>query len=259
MTSLEDTLKNFQAYVLGKHNEIEEEIVGVDSEFRQTRLHVYQNAYSLRLVEVLSIDFAAVKKLAGETAFDVLARDYIQSFPSEYFSVRYFGDRFVAFLRDHARQDPLWIEMAMLEWILGNALDAKDASHLSFDEMAKLPPENWDELKLTTHPSLSVQPFFYHNVPTLWQYLMEKVKEKPENRWQPTPTYWLIWRFRQQCHFRAVDANQLLILQSLQAGEAFSVACTQLCERMSEAEAVPLAAQTLRTWIEEGIFSEYSV
>jgi hypothetical protein len=259
MTSLRETIENFQAYMLGENTDIEQEIIGATQDFKDTRLGVYQTGYFLRLLEGLSRDFPAVKKLAGKKKFEELGYDYIHSFPSTHFSVRYVGQHFPQYLADNKKLDPMWSQMAAFEWALENAIDAKDAHQLTFEEMSKLNPESWAGLKFKTHPSLTVLVLFYAT-PTLWQYLIQKkVKKKPTLKHQTEPTHWLIWRFNRQSYFRPMTENQFWMMNAIQKGKTFSEICSGLCEHLEEEKVVPFAAETLRTWISEGVFSEYHI
>lgn len=254
MSSFRETLEDFQAYILEKGANIEQEITGPDQDFKDTRLGVYQGGYFLRLLEALSKTFPALKTLTGEDLFEQIGEDYIRSFPSTHFSLRYMGQHFSQFLKD-TDADPMWSEMTAFEWALDNTLDAKDAPQLTFEEMALISPESWGELKFTTHPSLQILSLFYP-IPPLWQHLIH-AKEKPEINRQQKPTHWLVWRFNRQGYFRSMDENQLWMMNAIQAGNTFSEVCTGLCESLGEDAVVPFVAQTLRSWIEEGIFSEF--
>lgn len=258
MTSLRETIENFHAYVLGQDDAITQEIVGSDQGFKETRLGVYQIGYFLRLFEALSKDFPIVKKLAGEEVFEQLVYDYLCDYPSTYFSLRYVGQHFAQFLSDlpSSSADPVWAEMATFEWSLVNVIDAKDAPQLTFEEMAAIKPESWGDLRLVTHPSVEIYPFFYE-VPRLWQDLVQNGEKSVKQR-EKKPTYWLIWRFNRQTYFAPINENQFWMIRAIQAGSTFSEVCAGLCEHLGEDKVVPFVAETLRTWITEGIFSEYT-
>ncbi len=98
MSSLQETLEQFQSFILNDEPAIEENISGNDEEFRFTRLNVYRHGYALRLLEILGKDFGGLQILIGCETFDKFGRDYIQSYPSNHFSVRYFGRHFSKFL-----------------------------------------------------------------------------------------------------------------------------------------------------------------
>lgn len=257
MTSLKNTLEKFHNYILEKDNSIEKIIVGTDEDFKHARLGVYQDAYFLRLLEILSKGLPAVKLLAGADEFEELGYDYIRNFPSHSYSVRYFGQHFAKYLANKPDVDPVWAEMATFELALEDVTDGRDAPQLTFEDMAKLSPESWGELKLVTHPSLIMLPFHYP-IPTLWQALIQQ-KDKPELVRQEQPTQWILWRFNRQSYFRPMNAEQVWMMQAIQRGQTFSQVCEGLCEWLDEEKVIPFAAETLRQWITEGIFSEFQI
>lgn len=256
--SLRETIENFQNYILDKDDSsIEHNIMGADSTFKQTRLDVYHAAYALRLLDVLSMNFAMLKVFLGEELFEQLGRDYINSYPSNHFSVRFFGRHFSEFLTTHPEATPVFVELADFEWALSQTIDAKDAPQLTFEQMAALDPDAWANLKLTLHPSLRKLAYSYPT-PKLWQALHAKT-EHPALERQEKPISWIMWRFNLQSHFSAVSPEQLWMLEAMQSGQTFSDICAGLCEWLTEDKVVSFAAETLRQWITEGVFSEFEV
>lgn len=257
MISLNEIIQNFHANILGQSSAIQEDIIGSSVAFKQTRLGIYQNGYVLRLLEILLKDFPVLEMLMGQDLFDTVGRDYIRAHPSHHFSVRYFGQYFSKFLSSHPLAAPIHEEMAAFEWELEQAIDAKDAPQLTFEEMATLNPEDWANVKLTVHPSLQIVPFFYPT-PILWQSLQQN-HEKPIIEKQEMPTFWLMWRFDRRSYFRPLTEDQHRMIMAIQTGDVFSEVCEKMCEWLSEDRVVSFAAETLRHWINEGIFSAFIV
>jgi hypothetical protein len=65
---------------------------------RLTLLGVHRDAYSLRLIEVLTDDFPGLMAMCGQADFDHVARAYIAAHPSHHPSVRWFGLRLADFM-----------------------------------------------------------------------------------------------------------------------------------------------------------------
>ena len=63
----------FQDGLLDRSREILAHVQGNAREDAAAMFHVYQHAYWARLVESLGVDFAGLKALAGDAAFDRLA------------------------------------------------------------------------------------------------------------------------------------------------------------------------------------------
>ncbi|MDF3055436.1 MAG: hypothetical protein K0Q74_1343 [Gammaproteobacteria bacterium] len=84
-------------------------------------------------------------------------------------------------------------------------------------------------------------------------------KEKPELVRLETPAQWLIWRFNMRGHFCPMSENQAMLLKLLQAGKTFSEICGDFTSIMPEDEIVNFVAGTIRSWVDEGIFSAYQI
>jgi len=257
MTRFQDTLENLQAYVLDQDPAIETQVVGETSKLKRERLDVYREGYALRLLEILEKNFPVLRKLMGEELFEKLGRAYITAYPSHHFSIRYFGRYFSKFLSSSADVQPEYVDVALFEWTLETVMESPDAPQLTFETMSAIPPEAWANLQLVTHPSLQVVPFFY-NAPKIWQAVQHET-EMPEIKFNETPNQWLIWRFNRQAYFCPVSPEQLWMLNALQSGKSFSAVCEGLCEFLTEEEVTQFAAETLRNWIVEGVFSEYKL
>ncbi len=257
MTSLAETLEKFQSFILDKNSDIVQEVAGPTDNFKHVRLDVYHDGYALRLIDILKKAFPVLNSLIGCELFEKIAHEYIKVYPSNHYSVGYFGRHLSKFLSTHYPNEPKWVEIAAFEWALEMVIEAPDAPQLSFEQMASIPPDAWGNLILKTHPSLQLLPLF-SNVPALWQAIRND-ETLPETVFQTKPVVWLIWRFKQQAYFSPTTSEQLTMMRSIQEGQTFSQVCETLCEFLEEEQVVPFAAETLRNWIVEGIFSEFAV
>ncbi len=255
MSDLRHTLEHFQNFILDQHNNIDAEIVGANADFRLERLDVYYAAYGLRLLEALVRAYPALKKYMGEELFDKLGYLYIEKYPSHHFSIRYFGRQFSEFLATQPEITPIMVELAKFEWALASALDAADGPQLTLPDLAALPPEAWADLILITHPSTSLLTLSYPT-PKLWKSLVSDA-EQPVLSLEEETTHWLIWRFNQAAHYLFMNKEQLALIQAIQTGEPFSEICVNLCEYLGEDKVVAFAAENLRNWISEGLFSQF--
>lgn len=260
-TLLRDTVENFHDYILDKGNAIAEQIVGETPEFKQIRLNVYHEGYVLRLLEIMGKNYIVLKTLMGEELFEQVAYEYIRACPSQHFSVSYIGRHFSEFLANHLSDqqiiEPVWVEIAQFEWAMQLIIEGEDAPQLTFADMSALKPESWGDIVLLPHPSLKILPFHYAT-PTLWQAVRHD-RERPALLRQEKPTQWLMWRFNRQVFFFATTFEQYTMMTALQQGETFSQVCERLCSLMSEDDVIHFAAQTLRQWIEEGVFTEFKL
>ncbi|MFT3741714.1 MAG: DNA-binding domain-containing protein [Gammaproteobacteria bacterium] len=256
MTNLRTIQENFQAYVLEQEPTIEAAVVGDTQDFRLLRLDIYRDGYALRLLEALEQTYGVLRKLIGEEQFEAYGRAYIAQYPSHHFSIRMYSAHFSQFLQDQ-QVDAGWVDMARFEWAIGETLDAADAPHLTFAELSHVQPEAWASLTLSIHPSKQIQSFDYP-VAQLWLAVHHK-QPYPALEPAPQPVSWVIWRYQQRALFRELSHQQLWMIEAIESGKPFAEICEGLCQWMSEDQVVNFAAQTLRGWIEEGLFSGYEV
>ncbi len=223
---------------------------------KETRLRIYANAYTSRLVEALAENYPATHTLLGDDRFASLSRDYIQAYPSHFFSIRYFGHALAEHLK-HApdfRFQPVLHEMASFEWLLRSAFDAPDQATLRLEELQQLNPALWPELLLKSTPA-TFRLALHFNVPNLWLAIDANAEPIAAERSEQT-VQWMIWRQDQQIYFRSLEAPEAWSIDRLMDGILFSELCEGLCRWYSEATAAQTAAQYLASWLEAGIIAQ---
>jgi len=251
--SLREIQENFQDYVL-QHEQpaIRDSVVSTAKVNADVRLNVYKNAYSLRLIEILASYFPMLQQWVGEDVFNNMMLKYIEAYPSNHFSVRYFGRHFHQFIANDFLK-PEQAEMAYFEWSLEGALDAIDGPHLIIDDMAKIPPESWAGLQLQPHPSACLIKLYY-NVPEIWLALKDE-KSPPAVAKQKDSAMWLLWRWQTQAYFCSLSEQQLWMFTALQQGQSFADICEGLSEMMPEDDVALFAGNNLSGWVNEGVFT----
>jgi len=252
---LRDLQQEFQSYLLHHDEHVVQRIKGSLRVDNRTRLGIYADAYRLRLLEALRVDFPALHTLAGDTDFERIGRAYIEAYPSEHFSIRYFGRQMSAFLASDARfcNTPVFAEMAAFEWALGLSFDAADSACVTVDEVGAIPGEAWSDMQLRLHPSVQRLDLRW-NVPGLWKAIQE---EQPPQ--QPVaaehPQAWVIWRHGLQSYFRSATVDESWALDALGEGQCFAMLCAGLCEWIDEEHVAAHAAQLIRRWVTDGLIA----
>ncbi|MBA2653518.1 MAG: putative DNA-binding domain-containing protein [Gammaproteobacteria bacterium] len=254
--SLRELQENFQAYVLeGDKNILE----SISTEYNNAveRIDIYKKGYVLRLLEILEKDFPLLRDMLGEEAFTKIGREYIQSFPSDHFSICNFSRHFSKFVLDvHAQL--FWSEFATFEWVTSQVLDAADARHIAIAELGTVAPESWPYIQFTFHPSVVLHQFHY-NVPQIAYAMMIEQESLPEAVHNEAKVTWVIWRFELKPFFESVTTEQVWMIEALKQGKTFAEICEGLCQWLPEEEVAMFAAGSLRNWIEKGLFSELSI
>lgn len=255
--SLRALQADFQGYLIDPGlRAIAEQVAGTAKVDADTRLGVYAEAYRLRLLEALDIDFPTLHVLLGDDEFDRMGRAYVDAHPSRHFSIRWFGQWLSEFLRVTApyNEHPALAEMAAFEWTMTLAFDAADDPLVALDDMASVPPEAWPEMRFTPHASLHRLDLRW-NVPAAWKaHAAEQDVEPPvENT---VPVGWILWRQDLSPYFRSLEVDEAWALDAVIAGRTFASICQGLCEWIDEQHVAPHAAGLLKGWISDGMISK---
>lgn len=247
---LHDLQQRFIAYLLQRDKRLREDVLGDPPLGKDERLEIYGEAYRLRLLEALSVDFPAVRALVGEQAFDQLGLDYIARYPSQHFSIRYFGASFSRLLAEEGayRDRPYLAEMAAFEWALGEAFDAAEAAVISLEAVAAVPPPAWADMRLRFHPTLRRLDLHW-NVAPVWTALIQSAASYSLTQTEAAVA-WLVWRrdlrnFFAPLSLRRLGRSMRLAMASLSAG--FAPGCASgLVKRKSQP--MPLACCAPGWW-----------
>jgi len=224
------------------------------------RLGIYHNAYRLRLAEALRTNYPALHLALGDDDFNQLAQQYLDVFPSQHPSIRWFGDRLPVFLAQQVpyAQTPVFAELAAFEWALRHTVDASDADRVTIEHLQMLAPDDWAALAFDLHPSVNLL-FFEWNVPGVYRSLVEPESDDDAVSPQRSPCHFLVWRNNDLLGcWRSVDPAEKSALDLVQNGNTFG----ELCERTAdlfpqhdETASALRAATWLRQWVEEGILT----
>lgn len=257
------TLKPLQAFfqnylIAGDSTPLMGNIVDDQRFSAQKRLKIYFDAYRIRLRDILKTDFPKTHTLLGDEAFENACALYLTQYPSEHFSVRYFGQHFHQFLKEEPAYKDLGVlaEMAQFEWLISHTTDAPDlndpnARILSPQMLAQVPPEDWADLTFSFHPSL-ISAYFEWDTPKLWQHIEADAPPRAPLK-MDAPQRWLFWRKEIKSLFQSCTGAEDILFQSLNSGKSFAESCEDLMYTLSANEIPLVAAQTLYKWVNEGM------
>ena len=221
------------------------------------RSRVYEDAYRLRLIEVLGNDFPVLKAYLGAEVFDQFASDYLADHPSRYVSVRHVGSHFSAWLgrqpeaakgsHEHSA------ELAAFEWAQGEVFDAADSEIAVLGDIAGVPPEAWPGLRLQLQPGIR-RLTLHGNAPA---FVISHANDEPmpEISRREAPLVWLLWRRGFDVYWRALESDENAALRAAHEGANFGEICESLCDWHPD-EAVALrAASLLKLWISDELIT----
>lgn len=261
MTQLAELQKRFQQTVL--HPGREHSIAWVSAAGRAapaTQLSVYKHAYRTRLCEVLTADYPAVAMAVGDARFEQLCSEYIDAYPSCFFSLRDFGRYLPECLagkceqQEEYREMPWLVELARFEWTLGQAFDAADAPVFTEQQMAAVAPHEWPGLSFVFHPSVQRLDLEW-NVPEIWRALTAD-PPVPVEAERDTASPWLVWREQLVTRFRSLQDDERRALDAARVGASFHELCEELAALIDETQVPLRAAALLKGWIAQGLISD---
>ncbi len=254
MTRLRELQLRFQDYLLGNSADIERDIVSTEDALAEHRLGTYYNAYRIRLIDCLAIDYSALDKVLGREAFENLALDYLARYPSSHPSVRWFGRHLPEYLRqDYRGEDREFLaELAEWEWSLTLVFDAADSDNpFALDDMAAVAPEDWPQLRFAFKPALRWLDLNW-NVALIRQ-ACDADGEIPPRQRNPYPLRWLMWRRELNTRWRSLEVDEAWAIEQAANGADFAAICEGLLEWIDAEQVALRAAGLMRQWIEDGL------
>ncbi|HAT8907783.1 TPA: DUF2063 domain-containing protein [Legionella pneumophila subsp. pneumophila] len=256
MKSLLTLQAQFQEFIYSGQGSIKESIVPTKLVSTETRLNIYKDGYRLRLIECLAANYPALYAYLGTEEFEKLSARYIDSYPSAYRSIRWYGDRLPELIKKYYAKSCYYLyELAELEWKMTLAFDAADDTVLNVEEMAAVPPESWAEMGFVLHSSVHRLDFCW-NVFSLWQALVNNL-EIPELKDSPAATGWVLWRGQNYIiQYYSLSEEEAWALDALIQGSSFGAICEGLCQWMPAEEVGMKAASYLKNWIQNGLLSQ---
>jgi hypothetical protein len=223
----------------------------------QVLFGVYRNAYVGRLVEIIGADHPLTAMYLGDDAFGDLARSYVAAHPSTTQNARWVSRH----LTEFARQTPRFAphrqvgDLIAIEAALNTAFDAADAEPVTIAALQQTPPEQWDMLVFTPHPSAQ-KLTLSSNALDLWLALKDDA-EVPEA--EEGSVELLVWRQEASPMLRPLGAEEAMMWTEAAKGVRFGVLCEMLATFDDPDNAALRAAQYLQGWLLSGALAGAAV
>lgn len=251
MRALTGLQVSFHDHLLNLPSEIRQEVIDGGRISVEHRLHIYHNAYRIRLLENLQDAFEKTWAYLGDDTFAASALAFIEENPPRHRSLRWHGAEFPLWLARQFPNDGDIAELATLDWQLRCAFDGPDATPLRPADLAGLNAKQWETVGFRFAPTLFLaQMPLRHNTISIW-HAIDREQTPPAAELLPDPAWLLIWRKGWQPHFRSIGALEHAALSQMLRGVSFAQVCIFLIEQFSEQETSTLAAANLRTWLQD--------
>lgn len=267
MKDLRQLQEDFKAYLIDKRQSaIEADIVSDEKADVAERMGFYHDAYRLRLIEVLSLDYPVVAKYLGEEAFGGMAMAYLRKHPSKYKSIRWFGTHLPEFLSTNDKdkeQGEQLLELVRFEKAQNDVFDGPQSNVVTIDELAAISPVDWENILINFIPA-SQTLSLNTNAVSVWLELYHRQDDTIEPQsadWesQEYPVSWLVWRGGLDPKWRALEVDEAWAIESFHRGHTFGQVCAGLTEWIDE-EHVPMrAVSILKTLIIDEVISTIHV
>ncbi len=252
MTDLRDLQLRFQDYLIGESEAIEADIVSTENALAEHRLGAYYNAYRIRLIDCLAVDYSALEHHLGREAFEYLALDYLRHYPSHHPSVRWFGRHLPEYLRDvyQGEEREFLQELASYEWAQTLVFDAAGSDRLfQLEDMAQVAPEDWPLLTFRFKPAMQWLDMYW-NVPPI-ENAIDNATAAPQKQRAEFPQRWLLWRRDLKIHWRSLEVHEAWALEQAVAGANFAAICEGLLEWIDAEQVALAAAGFLKQWVSD--------
>ena len=192
------------------------------------RLAVYAEGYLARMREALAEVYEAVHHVLGERAFTDLSRAFAASCPSRDYNLSLAGRGLPEFLPTfpRTRELPFLPDLARLEWLVASAFHAFEEAPLDPAELAKVPADARERLRLRFQPSVGV-------IASAWPILdIWQARTRPRDEidvdLRDRPQRVLVARRGLQTRCELLDERQSRLLRGLLSGSPLGLACAEL-------------------------------
>lgn len=221
----------------------------------ETCMHIYGNAYRVRLRETIETDHEILGLYLGDDLFEQMVNGYVTQYPSHYASLRDFTIRLPQFLEHQSPfgEHPILSEIARFERLLLDVFDAPDAIPATMDDLRALPTEQWPEMRIRFHPSVQLFTAAWNSVEA-WNALKQGQAPDPASH-QPA-SHWLLWRGTDRLsQFRSLPPDECVLLFAALHGSNFATLCEIMAEWHGDESAATVILGHLSDWLDNGIIA----
>jgi Putative DNA-binding domain len=217
------------------------EVVREDGVSQHRRLEVYANAYRIRILDAIAVEYPKIAAALPPEQFAELCRAYLAVHPTSRPSLREAAQHLSSFLAAGGwPKAPPWLaDLAALERARTEAFDGPDARPLQRDDLANIPPEEIAFLRLPLVPTGALLQL--HSIADeVWSALEADPATKPDltpgDDTPVAPRTVLVWRRDIIVIHRTLADDEAQVLRALADGASFADACEVLVEHPEPAQ-----------------------
>lgn len=259
MASLAELQERLQADIIKRSGHTLPQIKSPPGKDKAKRLAVYQNAYKLRLIEILGLSHEKLWAYLGDEQFHQMANRYFDAYPSNHPNARFVSTRLPQFLSSDAQysKQPALAEIAAIEEALEDVFDAPDAPLATMEDLAAMPPDRIASLTILFAPSVRLLAMETNALDIFQSLKDESEPPAPAKAKESRPL--LVWRQELRSRYRETSAEENMLLREGMAGKPFSILCEMASVMDDPENAAGRVAGYLTGWINGGLVSELRV
>lgn len=221
------------------------------------RLNVYRNNAYANLSNALRTTYPVVGRLVGDGFFRYAVHHYVGQHPSCAGDLHQFGAAFANFLAtfEPATGLPYLPDVARLEWAYKQAFYAAEAELFSFEALAKLPPESYEELKFALDPAVRLLASKYP-ILRIWQVNQDGFEGDQGVDLTEGDVKLMVIRDRHlNVDIKVLGEGEFALLQALADGHSFAVACEKGLDVQPDCD-IPAC---LKQQVMDGVIVDFTV
>lgn len=225
------TQSEFRTAILNSDQAVPEGLEDAEGRPAGRRFDVYRNNVAVSLCEALGTGFPVIAKLLGPENFKAIAGVFLRQSPPKNPLMMHYGAAFPDFLRGFEPLAHLGYlgDVAELELAIRRSYHAEDGTSVDGDVLARIPPEQLENLCLGIAPSVEVISSAWP-VHDIWAFNMVSGAPKPSATAQDV----LITRVNFDPEQYLLPSGGAVFVRALQNGASLGAAAAQASAVTSE-------------------------
>jgi hypothetical protein len=119
------------------------------------RVGIYHGMYLVRMIEALSVDYAALAQFLGEETFEEMVRGYVERFPSRSYTFNRLGDSLPEYIAASSMKRRIFLrDLAKLELAMTMVFDEAEVEAMAGDAIASIPADRIVDARIIPIPAL---------------------------------------------------------------------------------------------------------
>lgn len=194
-------------------------------------VQIYRNNVFVSLTDALADVYPVVTRLVGEGFLKYASDAFIRTHPPRSGNLHDFGSEFAAFLADFppAAELAYLPDVARLEWAYHCVFHAPEVDTLSPMELAKVPPDQYGEIRFALHPAIRLLDSDYP-ILSIWRVNQPDYEGDDSVNLSEGGVKLMIARRQLEIEFQLLSDGEFQWLSTLAQGRRFAEACRAALE-----------------------------